>query len=360
MSVLRIIITFTASIVFFLSGCENEKTLSSSHNKHKKLRKQVSVSSPERKKLALEIKQGTTLAPSEVSKIIPETGGKFIKYYVKEHDLVKKGQPVALLDSTDHRLRHEQAKMKLASLEAKFASVEKTYNRSRRLLEEEAITRQDFDTIKAEYRALEKQINALENQAKLLERQVKKTIPKAPFSGEITLLPAIRGQLTAAGKTNLAVIKNIKRLKISLNISEKYYNEIEQGMEISFFIPSMNKSVKANIHSKSKSINKMKKFNIIVYIDNKNNEIPAGVRAVAKIKTEKKERIIVPPTAILERETSSEIMTVDENGTVKNIEVVKGFSFEEGVEIFGDIPDLIIRDVSTVTVGEKVEVGITN
>ncbi len=324
----------------------------------KELIKSVLVVKPQTKKLSLTLTEGVTLAPEESGIIASEVTSTLTKWHVRENDVVKAGAPIATLDDTDTRLSLEQARAGLAALKAQYARILKDYERMKALLAGGSIPQANFDAIEAEKTALASQIESGEKSLKLLQRRVSKTVIRAPFDGVITkkLVPLGKYIMaTMPGGGDIATIDKIDRLKASFSISEMYYAEVAEGQTVRFKIPTMNQTVEGLIASKGKSINTMKTFSLISYLDNGTNAVPAGVFSVATLKTPEKERIIVPPTAVNVTGTRmGEVFSIKDGKVVKT-PISIGFTFEEGLEVNGEIPAAIIKDVSNIKVGETVK-----
>jgi len=349
------------SLTIFSVSCKEEKIEKKSTEKtvKKDIFKEVRLVKPFKLSRSITIKEGVTLQAEEKGAVTAEVGGALLKWHVKEHQSVKKGQPVATLDATDMRLRLAEAKGGRAALEAQLAGVKKSYDRIKSLKELQSVPEQDFDTLEAQYNALTSQLEAADSGIKLLKRMINKSTVRAPFSGVITKKKLPLGYkvlIMMPDSGDLAFIEKNDRLKISMNISELFFNEIGAATEIDFFIPTLNKTVKSKIDSKGSTINEMKKFNILSYIDNSKKELPSGIFAEATIKTAEKERVVVPAMAVkIKSGREAEVYSV-KDGKVTANKVYTGFAFEEGIEITGDIPEFVIKDVSSVTVGEKVKV----
>ncbi len=358
MSIKRIsnVIMVLMLAAFLLPSCSNSEA-EETKSEPKILVKQVVVEKPQQKLLGLTINEGVTLAPEERGIITSQVTAKLTKWHVQENQYVKAGSPIASLDPTDYQISLEQARLSHAAIQAQFSSVEKDFVRIEALLEKGGVAQSKFDGIKGQRDALQAQIKAAAENVTLLQRKVRQATPRAPFDGVITgkIVPLGKYVMaTMPGGGDIATIEKIDRLKVSFSVSEMYFSEVNEKDEINLFVPTLNKKISVPIDSKGKSISGLKTFSIISYIENKDLELPAGVFAVATIKTVPKKRTIISPTAVkITGNRIGEVYTV-EAGKVKAVSVIIGFSFEEGTEILGDIPERIIKDVSNINVGETV------
>ncbi|MCK5809421.1 efflux RND transporter periplasmic adaptor subunit, partial [bacterium] len=313
-------------LLLSFSGCK-EKVAQKSTAKKVALTKKVLLVSPKKITRAVSISEGVTLKPEEQGVVAADISAPLIKWYVHENQRVKKGQPIALQDDTDYLLALSEAEAKIAALESQVSAVEKTYERMQILKEKGSVTEQQFDEIEAQYKALSKQLEAGNTGIKMLKRRIAKAVIRAPYSGIITkkILPLgyhIIVMMPSSG--DIAYIEKSDRLKLELNLSEHLYNEIEEKQTISLFIPSLNKHLEAKITHKGKSINPMKQFSIVSFINNKKGEIPGGVYAIARITGKEIERTLVPPLALRRGKNGlSEIFTVVA-GHITTIPVASG------------------------------------
>jgi RND family efflux transporter MFP subunit len=316
----------------------------------------VEVVKPVRKKLPIKIEAASTLNAKDSSMLASEVNGIVVKWYVKENQKIKKGAPILKIDSTNYELQMNQAVAGLRALQSQYSSLEKDYERIKRLVEKEALPQQKLDEFEGQFDALKSQIIASKEGVAIMKRMVAKTIVRAPYSGIITERKVKRGEFVAAGAKSVASIIKSDILEAKISISEMFYSKIDKKSNIKFEIPSLNKSITGEITSKSKDIDNMKQFRLTVDVDNSKFEIPAGIYAVAEITSDVKERIILPNSSLKQLGNNKvEVFTVDKSGTVKSIRLISGTIFEDGIEVTGNIPEFVIRDISNVIPGEKVK-----
>jgi membrane fusion protein (multidrug efflux system) len=343
------------ALLCFASSC-SESVAKENPTEKSDLIKRVEVIRPLKKKMPIRINVGTTLKADEESKITAEVSAPLIRWYVEENDRIKKRDPIAKLDSVNYEIQKNQADANLKSLESQYATVLKDYERLQRLVEKEAVPKQQLDALEGQVEAFRNQIIVVKESVELANRMVEKTTVRAPFSGVVTVKKVSVGEFVAAGAREMVTLVKTDILKAQINVSEMFFSKINEKSEITFHIPSINRNIKGKIKSISKNIDNMKQFNIIVNVNNEKNEIPAGIYAVAEIVSIDEDRILLPSSAIKEiGGNKGEIYTVDSEGIVRKIEITTAIVFEEGVEIGGNIPEFVIKDISDTVAGEKVK-----
>ncbi|MDX2506053.1 MAG: efflux RND transporter periplasmic adaptor subunit [Gammaproteobacteria bacterium] len=97
--------------------------------------------------------------------------GKVHELLVKEGDMVKQGDVIAKLDSTDFQITVNDKK-------ARFTRAEKDYKRGKKLVKDGNISKRDFDQLEAAYLSSKADFN-------LAKQQLLYTDLKAPFDGTI-------------------------------------------------------------------------------------------------------------------------------------------------------------------------------
>lgn len=353
---LIVVLSIIAS--FFATSCSEGNAKETSVLKNE-LTKNVQVIHPEKKIIPIVIETGITLKAEEYSEISSEVSAILIKWYVNKNDFIKKGAPIAKLDPVNYEIQRNQAEGNLKALESQYSSVSKDYERVKRLVEKNAIPKQQLDSLEAQFEALQNQINVAKENVELAKRMVKKTILRAPYTGIIVDRKASVGEFIAAGAKELITMAKNDVLEAEINISEMFYGKIDKESDITFYIPTLNKEISGKIKSISSNIDSMKQFNIIADVDNSKNEIPSGIYAIAHVSSKANERIILPSSAIKETgKNQGEIYTVDNNGIVKKVNITTSIIFEDGVEVKGTLPEIIIKDAASVILGEKVETSL--
>ncbi len=343
-----------ALITPFTSCSNNLKAIDAEHKTI--LNKKVEVIRPLKKKIPIKIEIASTLNAEESSVLAAEVSGILVKWYVKENQSVKKGAPILKIDPINYERQRNQAVAGLKALESQYAALEKDYGRLKRLVEKDAVPQQKLDALEGQFEALRNQIAIAKEGVELAQRMVTKTIVRAPYTGVITERKIKTGEFVAAGAKPVAQIIKTDKLEAKLNVSEMFYDKVDKNSQITFELPSLNKTIKGEFISKSKNIDNLKQFKIIVNIDNSKNNIPAGIYAIARIVSEEKERTLLPNSSLKQiGQNRVAVYTVNKKGIVQSVKLTSSIVFEDGVEVTGDIPEFVIKDISSTVVGEKVQ-----
>lgn len=231
-----IMIILLISGLILISGCDAEKKT-------------------EAKKLIPVMTYQTHL--EEISSYIKLTGGleagtdldlysmsseKIKEIYVKEGDRVEKG---TLLLEQENEIARQGVRLGLAGVNSARSQLElaaKEYSRMEQLLEEKAVTQQQFDQIKMQKNSAEAGLELAEAQLEQVKKQLEYTRIYAPFSGEIAMLYFREGQMVAAGVPVVKLV-NSQKMTARLQASELDYQALYVGQSVEARFPALPDSV---------------------------------------------------------------------------------------------------------------------
>lgn len=131
--------------------------------------------------------------------------GKLAALNVREGDLIEEGQLLAKLDQADFRTV-------LADRKAAFVRSRDDWERAKKLIVDEAISKKDYDEVRATYRTAKAQYD----QAKV---DLEYTELRAPFSGQVALRAVENFEQVVAGEQIFNVI-DISRLDVKFDVPE--------------------------------------------------------------------------------------------------------------------------------------------
>ena len=220
--------------------------------------------------------------------ITPEFNGILTNVYVKEGQKVSKGQLLAKID--DGGLSQQLAQLKI---QADLART--TFERQKRLWDQNIGSEIQYLQSKSNYEAQEEAVNQL-------QQQVSKTSVKAPFSGTIDDVITEQGSVVAAGQTPLMRIVNLNDMYIETDVPESYITDVTKGKDVTVSIPVINKTVDTKIRQAGDYINPANRtFKIEVPVPNKDKDIKPNLTAKLKINDyTNKEALLVPLSIISE------------------------------------------------------------
>ena len=206
----------------------------------------------------------------ELINIFPEFSGIAKAVYVKSGDVVKKGQPLIKID--DGGLKEQ-----LSQLEIGFELTKTTFERQKRLWDQNIGSEIKFLETKSMYEAQKQGINQL-------KKQIKKTLIEAPFSGTIDNVVVKKGEVVYPGRSNLMMLLNLDNLYIESNVPEKHIASINSGDKAIVHFPLLDKTILTTVRQSGNYINPINRtFKIEMDIEKNNLNIKPNLNSKVKI-----------------------------------------------------------------------------
>jgi membrane fusion protein, multidrug efflux system len=175
-----------------------------------------------------------SLIGNEEVELRSETSGKVTEILFEEGKRVKKGS--VLLKINDAEL---QATLKKNLLKEELAK-DKEF-RARQMLEKQLTSQQEYDVILND-------LNTAKADVDYINAQIAKTEIKAPFDGTVGLRSVSIGSYITP-QIPVASLQSINPIKIDFAVPQKYVAEVNEGKEIEFKLPNINKIFNGKIYA---------------------------------------------------------------------------------------------------------------
>lgn len=225
--------------------------------------------------------------------ITPEYNGILTHVYVKEGQKVSKGQVLAKID--DGGLGQQLAQVQIQADLAKT-----TYERQKRLWDQNIGSEIQFLQAKSNFEAQTKAVNQLEN-------QIAKTVVKAPFSGTIDDVITEQGSVVAAGQSPLMRLVNLNNMYIETEVPETYIRDVTKGKHVNVEFPVLGKTVQTQVRQASDFINPSNRtFKVEVDIPDNEKSIKPNLTARLQINDYTNERAILIPQSVISENAEGE------------------------------------------------------
>jgi len=160
-----------------------------------------------------------------------ELQGILVELRVEEKSAVRKGQVIALLDSSEPRAALREARARVSEATARIHRLEDDVNRSRALREAGAVTVQAFEHLRHELDAARAQREAAIAQAHRMEVAVAKTRIVAPIDGVVISRMVEQGEIVSAGDP-LVRIADLSRSRVEAEVDEFDSGRVALGSSV--------------------------------------------------------------------------------------------------------------------------------
>ncbi len=205
------------------------------------------------------------------------------KLTVSDGSIVKKGQLLYQIDTTDIDAKKSQAKLQVSMYQTQFEIVKRNYERFQRLYEKGLVSKVKVEELQMNYKNLQDMIGVAKSQLNEVNNQYKYLEIKAPNNGVITRKMIKVGEMAIPGMPAL-VLTDLSSLKIRAEISEGDLFKISKGQKVDIQIPSLKYNTIGTIASIIPSSNPMT-HTFMIKIDFKaTSKVYPGMYAKVNIK----------------------------------------------------------------------------
>ena len=207
-------------------------------------------------RISLVVTAAGNLAPTNQVIIGSELSGTAQEVYVDTNDMVKKGQPLAKLDTSKLNQQTERSRAALLSAKARVNQAEATLSESKAALarQEELLelsggktpSRATMETSRAtvaradaDLGAAQAAVAGAEAEVKSFERDLEKAIVRSPVDGVVLARSIEVGQTVAASftaPTLFTIAEDLKKMELLVSVSEADIGRVEAGQTATFSV----------------------------------------------------------------------------------------------------------------------------
>ncbi len=313
-----------AALAFLGCASQGESKQDNLHAENESIRKPVKVSLISRDTISVEEKYTATISAYDKVFLAPNIPGRIKDLKVEVNDFVEKGQRIVDMD-----------KSQLVQLEVNFANIKKELQRMDTLIKYGSISEQAYDQVKASY----------EVSKASLENLRENTVLNSPFSGIVTARYYDDNEIysgspnTSEGKPAIVVIESIKQLKVKVNMSERFYPLVKNGLKARLLtdiypdetFEGLVSLVYPTIDANTRT------FTVEITIPNEDLRLRPGMFARVNVNLGQAVAVVVPSSAVLMLDgTNKRYVFLAKNGKAEYVEVQIGRRFDDQLEIISD------------------------
>ncbi|HNX84893.1 MAG: efflux RND transporter periplasmic adaptor subunit [Bacteroidales bacterium] len=187
------------------------------------------------------------IQPETEVKISPDVSGEIVELHVKEGDFVQKGtllfkiKPEIYISSRDRAAATlNSTKSRLAQVEAQMIQAELAFNRSKKLFEENTISKADFEQAESQYKVAKAEMESAQYSVKSSEASLKeanenliKTTVYSPMTGTISSLLVEQGERVVGANmmtgTEVLRVADLNRMEVVVDVNENDIIRVKLG-----------------------------------------------------------------------------------------------------------------------------------
>ena len=306
-----------------------------------------------RQRLKSTVSATGTIRPVDSVEVSSKITARIKSVLVKENDVVKAGQTVAILDGKDYEATKDQASYKVANTRSKYNRAEYLYSIGAKSKEELEDAEYDYDTA--------------ESSLSKTESDLAETVITAPMDGVVVGEPKTAGTMAVQGNSNPTVIMTIadlSRKQILAKVDETDIGSVRVGQKATFtvdtytgrtFTATVSKISQTDVTNSwntnsSNATSSSSSASVIYYyvvldVDDPDNLLLPAMTARVEIVTDEKENALAVPISALKTDSTGSYVMVQLEGAGKDgisqekRYVTTGIYSDEYVEILDGLSD---------------------
>ncbi len=225
--------------------------------------------------------------------------GVITAIYVKEGDKVRRGEVLAVIESSAMQQQFESARTQL-----EFAT--NVFNKQKALWDQQIGSEIQFLTAKSNMETAEKGVASLREQLEMSKI-------KSPINGSVEEVNLKVGQMASPGMPAIRVV-NFSSVKVVADIAESYATKVKPGAKVIVSIPDLGKDIEAKVDFTSKYINPVNRtFLTEIRLKPGDIEFRANMIAKVRINDYTNNEAVVIPVSVLKETTDGTFVYVAEN-----------------------------------------------
>lgn len=274
-----------------------------------------------------------------VNNIAPAMGGRIRNITVDVGANVRKGQTLVTMDKTNY-----------SQQETQLATLQKDYDRYLELYTVGGISRQQLDQAKTQLDIAKSSLGNLGENTTLV----------SPINGVVTARNYDPGDV--AGAMPILTIEQINPVKVIINVSETYYNNVTKGMPAKVTIDALgNEEFTGKVSLIHPTLDaSTHTFTVEIQLTNSDQKIRPGMFSRVELNFGTNERPLVTDMAVLKQTGSNDrYVFVEKDGTAIYTLVELGTRIDNKYEIVSGLSTgdrVIVQGNANLIDGTKVEV----
>ncbi|PYE39540.1 HlyD family secretion protein [Rhizobium sp. PP-F2F-G20b] len=327
---------------------------------------------------------GTLIAKEEMRVNALIEGKEIRQILVEAGDVVRKGQPLALLDVAQAELLLERNTVQLSRVAVAVAQensridvasvtereTRKAVERSRSLFGKGVVSQQlldehenAFSRAKSQLEMAQQALTLAEADRKLVELErseialtIERSTVRATSSGLILIRNARVGSVTSPSGDPLFSMAQDSLVEVEASVSEASFIRLKEGMGAEIIVPGRTGPIHGRVRLSAARIDPGTRMGLVRVELVQGQGLVPGAFVYGRIETGQRSNVVVPATAVRSQDGKSSVFVV-ENDLVRARSVTLGSPAGSTIELLSGVKDgeiVVIRSGSFLKAGEKI------
>lgn len=303
---------------------------------------------------------------TELVSVGAQVSGQVQKLYIKLGQEVEKGDLIAEIDSKTQldklntaKAEIESAKADLAARKMALETSKKNYQRKLKLFQQDAGSKEELELAENQLKQDQSSVESTQFRLKRLQIDVNTaqtelgyTQIRSPLTGTVVSLPIEAGQTINFAQTTplIAMIANLDKMEIRMQIAEGDYTKLKPNMGVRFSTlanpnikhkgyvlsidPALVTLTKGTYNEKGENANSAVYYYARMIVENTERVLSIGMTTQNDIVVNEKNNIItVPKTAIYDNDGEVSVSIYTKDKKIQNRKIKTGISDFNQIEV---------------------------
>ncbi|HXZ47775.1 MAG TPA: efflux RND transporter periplasmic adaptor subunit [Usitatibacter sp.] len=247
-----------------------------------------------------------TLNPVVLVNVGTQVSGTVMKLQADFNDRVKQGQVLLELDPALLQAQVHQDEAALANARASLDLARSNEKRAQELIEQEYISRQDFDAAVEARKSAEAQVAQATATLGKDRTNLGYTVIRSPVSGVVVNRAVDLGQTVAASfqtPTLFQIAQDLRKMQIDSSFAEADVGRIKVGQPVRFTVdafPDRTFNAKVSqVRLNATTVQNVVTYDVVVGVDNPEEVLMPGMTAYVNVTVARANRVLLAPNAAL-------------------------------------------------------------
>jgi len=247
-----------------------------------------------------------TLNPVVLVNVGTQVSGTVKKWYADFNDQVKAGQVLLELDPSLYQAQVKQSEATLTNAQSQVKLAEANVARTRKLFEQEYVSRQDLDTGIQAAEAARAAVAQARAQVEKDRINLAYSVIRSPVSGVVVSREVDIGQTVAASfqtPTLFKIAQDLAKMQIDSSYAEADVGNLKIGQQVDFRVDAFpNRTFKGAVRQvrlNPTTVQNVVTYDVVVAVDNPELILMPGMTAYVNIIVATRNSVLLVPNAAL-------------------------------------------------------------
>ncbi|WJW76196.1 efflux RND transporter periplasmic adaptor subunit [Thiohalobacter sp. IOR34] len=260
-----------------------------------------------------------------------QTAGQIEQIFFDVDDYVERGAVLLKLKDTEQKARVRQAEAALAEATARLREAESEYRRIKEIFARKLVSRSAMDSASAALKAARARLHKAEAALAEAREQLEHTVVRAPYSGIVVERHVEVGELASPGKPLMTGL-SLEQLRVVLYLPQRYLEEVRDGVPSRIYVGEDRQRTlsggRVTVYPYAHPVTHS--FRTRIALPDGTPGLYPGMLVKVGFELGKRERLLVPATAVVRRSEVTGLYVLDESGGVHFRQVRLGPPAAEG------------------------------